>query len=353
MPTSAVTKGFEPLSVTFVSPQLGWVLGQVPCSKDTSASCVGLARTTDNGVSWAEVPVPDASLSGAVAEGLISVRFANPADGWIALPGTAQDSASRLFYTHDGGAAWSEVSLPGPPGSTVAALEATPSQVQLALAEPTLGAYVLYRSPAYPLAWTASSTRLAFGAGPVPAVQMVLQGVSGWAVENDRVLVATARERSDGAWGSWPQSPCTDVNGPLTLAAASATQVFALCDDGLWGPVSASSGSSPPYPSEWLYRSVDAGDSFKAVGRVPAQVLSLAAAPGRPATLVAGTQDGLLATFDGGLTWQTVKAGLGPVLYVGFTTSNQGVAISEGSATTPPQLLFSYDGGASWVSASL
>jgi len=51
--------GLSPASVTFVSPDDGWVLGTGTCS---SAPCAAIARTADGGRTWAKVSAPHASI---------------------------------------------------------------------------------------------------------------------------------------------------------------------------------------------------------------------------------------------------------------------------------------------------
>ena len=50
-----VPRGFEPVSMTFVSGSDGWVLGTAPCTHKPRTSIV---RTTDGGRSWAGIPAP-------------------------------------------------------------------------------------------------------------------------------------------------------------------------------------------------------------------------------------------------------------------------------------------------------
>ena len=54
--------GFEPVSVTFVSADEGWVLGSVPCG---STRCAAIERTTDGGRTWASAPAPKTTVVSA------------------------------------------------------------------------------------------------------------------------------------------------------------------------------------------------------------------------------------------------------------------------------------------------
>jgi photosystem II stability/assembly factor-like uncharacterized protein len=101
-----------------------------------------------------------------------------------------------------------------------------------------------------------------------------------------------------------------------------------------------------------LYASTDGGDSFSLVGPLPHNTSSgpIAVPPGTT-TVVGATGSGIIATFDGGRSWQTVSTTAG-LSYVGFTTSTQGVAISEQAASSSvpnTSMLMTRDGGRTWV----
>src|SRR5450756_1465222 len=196
--------GLSPASVTFVSPDDGWVLGTGTCS---SAPCAAIARTADGGRTWAKVSAPHASIvpgGGQGAPGISGLRFADARNGWAFGP--------DLWATHDGGATWARLTIPGLPAD--AAIFA------LASAHGTVHAVVLdgqdYRVASSPVGaddFRLGPVRVAVGAGPVPAVQLVLSGAAGWMIENDRTVVGGAR-LVNGAWVAW-QPPCAAVVGPV------------------------------------------------------------------------------------------------------------------------------------------
>ena len=101
----------HPESVTFISPNVGWVLGLTLCG---GSSCLRLATTADAGTSWSWVAGADLPAISPTSDW--ELRFANSEDGWI--------SGSHLYSTHDGGRTWAQVALPGVgPNASVDALE--------------------------------------------------------------------------------------------------------------------------------------------------------------------------------------------------------------------------------------
>jgi hypothetical protein len=326
-PTPTPIAGFRVASVTFVSSEDGWVLGAV-------GGVLAMARTQDGGTTWTSTnPPPTTFLSVAGGSGVDGVRFADPQDGWA--------YGSQLWATHDGGASWTQVSLPG----LSSGVGATPIQ-GLETAAGTVnavyfgsGGFEIATSPVASNSWTVSATTVAFGAGPVPASQLVIQGAAGWVVENDRTVVGGARLLS-GVWSSWTP-PCTTVGGPAVLAASSSADLFAVCDQGIWsgGPI-----------QERAYVSADAGSSFTQLPAVLPSACNAVASPS-PSVAAAGCGPDLVATFNGGGSWGTVYTGVtnSYITYVGFTTTTQGVAINAASTTGPGTLLMTHDGGQTWT----
>jgi hypothetical protein len=296
---SANLPAVQPQSVTFVSPSVGFVLG---------AST--LARTSDAGRTWSALPVPG---GWKVSE----LRFANADDGWA--------WGAQLWATHDGGHTWHQLVVPGGQGG-VYALEAAAGTVHMVVFDGQ--AFRVATAPVHSDAFSLSlgAPSIPVGGGPVPTIQLVLQGRTGWVVEVDRTVVG-GLQLVNGAWQPWTP-PCVGTNGPAVLAASSPTELVAACDQGVWGP------ATPM--GERLWASHDGGATWADTGSVPVQgPQALAAAS--PTVLVAGTE----ATFDGGATWTTVLP-TGAENDVGFTTSSQGVAIVQRS------LLMTRDGGHSW-----
>ena len=333
---SAAPAGFAAASVTFVSLREGWVLGSVPCA---SGLCPVLLRTQDGGRTWVAIPAPSSTVStGPQTNGVREVRFADANDGWVYGP--------ELWSTHDGGAHWTQQTLPGDrPNDPVQSLEVAAGTVHVLVLDVNNTRIRILSSPATHDAWTASTTTLPLGAGPVPQGQLVLQGSTGWAIEIDRTVVGGAR-RSGGAWTSW-QPPCSSAGGFAALSAGTTTHLAAVCDEGTW---------TGPAESVHLYLSSNGGASFsriaQAIGTLNNGSADAVTISSTGTIVVAGSSGSaptglLLASFNGGGSWATVYSGDSGIVAdeLGFTTASQGVAITDGAH---PHLLMTYDGGHHW-----
>jgi photosystem II stability/assembly factor-like uncharacterized protein len=339
-PIAPVPAGFQPMSVTFVSARTGWVLGTAPCGQ---SACTILAHTTDGGSSWTEVGRLPMTLGRSAGEESW-VRFADLDTGWIVA--SAGSQANELWVTHDGGRNFALEPNPGGTSATILALEASDGLVHVVDLVPGSGVDRIFSSPVDRDAWTVATATPSFGAGPVPSSEMVLQGRAGWVVDVNRTVVGGARLDPSGGWTAWTP-PCSDAHGPGYLAASSPSSLYAVCTEGVWG--SPAAGTTPN--SEWLYASRDGGASFSVVGRVPqtnaAGIISVA--PGS-ATIVQAGDSGIMATFDGGKSWQHVSSVAG-ITYLGFTTAAQGVAVAQTSGGSSA-LLMTRDGGHTWAAVT-
>jgi photosystem II stability/assembly factor-like uncharacterized protein len=338
MSSDTIPADFQPLSVTFVSADMGWVLGSAAgCASDTCP--VVIVRTLDGGRTWKRVMAPATSLDFAgdyqPGSGVRGLRFADPLDGWAFGPG--------LWATHDGGKTWKQLTISGLPGGAVAALEASAGAVQVVAYDGDTS-FRIASSPVSSDAWQLSALSVPVGAGPVPEVQLVLQGQTGWLLENDRVVITGAR-LVGGKWQTW-QPPCLDVLGPATLAAADARELNAVCTVGVWGP--APGGQR----GDHLYRSSDGGQTFVETG--PQLSVGPIAAPSASTIVAGGGQSGVVLSIDGGLTWKAAslpsQSASFYVGYLGFTTATQGVLITSDSGGHS-QLLMTRDGGNTWLTA--
>ncbi|MBJ7594070.1 MAG: hypothetical protein JF886_04280 [Candidatus Dormibacteraeota bacterium] len=263
------------------------------------------------------------------------LRFADSMDGWAFHP--------DLWVTHDGSTTWHRVALPGlSPSPFVSALETAGGLVHSAVIDSNFGVRIETSAVAAE-SWHLSPTAIPAGAGPVPVTEIVLQAKAGWIVQVDRTVIGGAR-LSNGQWVQW-QPPCSQVNGPASLAASSSTDLFVVCDEGIWGPSSVLGVRD--------YVSRDGGVTFRRLGQsLPASAAGVAgvATPNPPVAVIVDGSN-MMATFDGGATWGTVyrSANQTPT-YVGFETAEQGVAIVENRAGAVPagMLLRTVDGGRHW-----
>lgn len=341
LPLIPVPAAFQPVSTSFVGPNTGWVLGTVPCG---GSSCAAVARTADGGATWGKVGAPGITFNGQEAIQATWIRFLNTDDGWLVAPNGSGPGPSEVWFTQDGGQSWLQGSTPGGAYATVFSLEASKGYAYaVSLVQGSQSEHI-YSAPLGTTAWQLAPVSLPLGAGPIPTAQLVLFGSSGWIIDLDRTVQAGALQGADGSWSSWT-APCADGNGAGVLAASSATQLDAVCYESEYGT------SARNLVGQWLFTSADGGSSFQVVAKVPAtQVSGVASAPGTTKTIVAATDGGLLATFDGGQTWQNVYPTTlsQQITFVGFTETNQAVAVvrqTDGSSTT---MLMSHDGGHTW-----
>lgn len=328
-PTALI--GLSPASVTFVSINDGWVLGTGTCA---SGSCAAIVRTADAGRTWTAVAAPAASIVPAPAQGaqgISRLRFADARNGWAYGP--------DLWSTHDGGATWTRLTIAGlPAGSPIVALEAGKGSVHAAVLDGQ--GFGVASSPVGTDDFRTSAVRVAVGAGPVPAVQLVLSGAAGWLLENDRTVVGGAR-LVNGSWVAW-QPPCLNVVGPAYLAASSAIELAAACDVGLW--------SSPT--GSHLFVSHDGGSTFVAAPTAVPLTMTAGIAAASPSVTVVGGTDAvgaaLVGTFDGGRTWSVVaRLGTVGLTDLGFTSATQGVVVAT-SGNGPGTVYMTRDGGRTW-----
>jgi photosystem II stability/assembly factor-like uncharacterized protein len=100
---AVVPAGFRANSLSWLTPQRGWVLGEAACGPGTCSYVIG---TANGGKTWHETgqvraPIATPATTGGVSE----VRFATARTGWAFGP--------DLFRTTDGGRTWSRQPVPG------------------------------------------------------------------------------------------------------------------------------------------------------------------------------------------------------------------------------------------------
>jgi hypothetical protein len=204
-------------------------------------------------------------------------------------------------------------------------LEPSSGMVRATAFDSRTSAFDLLTTPAARDAWQASATRLPVGGGPIPFTQIVLQGASGWVIQNDRTVINGAR-LSGGAWVPW-QPPCLGKGGPAALAASTSTDLVAACTEGIY---------TGPTIAVRIHRSTD-GATFPGQDVVvPGTRSAEAAASPVPSTVVIASSAGLVATFERGTTWGTALPGSQTRSFndLGFTSTSQGVVVGEEAGAT-------------------
>ena len=159
--------GFQPAAASFVSPTWGVVLGSAGHTAG-HASRAQLAVTDDGGMYWYRMPVPALWLAngGSTQPQVSQVLFANRADGWL----YDQYNSDHIWVTHDGGASWREITLPGDVQTMAAAGNAVYA---------VIGDH-LYRSPLGWDAWLPVTTWTWSGPSPITGSILAVSGDAVW-----------------------------------------------------------------------------------------------------------------------------------------------------------------------------
>ncbi len=318
-------------STTWISEDAGWVL--VADGGCTATCAAVIYRTDDGGETWEILEGAEPRLDIDRRDGGLAIephlRFANERDGWMVTP--------DLWSTHDGGATWTLVQLDG----VVTSLEAEEGSVHAVVLDS--GGFRIWTSTVTTDDFVPAPVVAPAGDGPVPSTDLVLADDRGWLVVNNQV-VTSGLTLADETWTSF-DPPCRDRFGPVELAA-SATDVVALCNEGVTGTVEE--------PGLHLYASEDDGATFTRELPLPDLALGTEVVLQRPeeGSLVLVTQEteatrtssSAVASSDDGSEW-TEAAPLteGVTKYLGFTTPTRGEAIVE------DQLFLSDDRGVTWT----
>jgi hypothetical protein len=357
-----VPPNFQPTSVTFVSAQRAWVIGQagIPgtCANKDPDICTSIATTDDAGQSWQGVRAPDTGAPSG-KNGVGGIRFLNDAQGWAFGP--------ELWATDDGGDTWSQV---GTNGARVTDLETSGGRAYALFATcstPSGGSasdfasgctsYTLMTATADSDTWTQvgpATTGLADGGAATSAV-LQLTGTTGYLLAPDGALYSGS---IGGTWSQVGTSICKP--GPAQANGLPSAAQLALADSTeLWIACNGASVSDPPV----MVTSTDGGRSWT---QLPAGswsgiaslsgfgiTTSLAAAPNGALTLATSTGIYVLpADGDGWKPSSATGAGApkGGFSYVGMTTADQGVAVP--ADTSLHEVWMTTDGGYTWAPAT-
>lgn len=267
-----VPAGFRANSITWLSPERGWVLGSVPCASPDSGApptpgCAEVIGTTNGGKTW--------SLTGKVGTYLVQqgqpttnyvseIRFANSKVGWAFGPG--------LFRTTNGGRSWKKIALPKG-GKQVVSLAASSSGGYLAMTPCANGSgagdcnqkgYTFWRTATLTGAWKRIPLKTALPANRFDnGVDVAASGKTVYAlwsatnnigtIFNDKLYAST-----NGVSFSARPDPCVGL--ALTQAVpTSKSRVDILCANAIGG------GQT----SKAVYRSTDTGKKDTSAGAPP------------------------------------------------------------------------------------
>jgi hypothetical protein len=358
--TPPVPPNFAAASVTFVSTNTGWVIGQAgtpgQCGPPSAYICTSVAATNDGGSTWHGVPAPVAGAPDG-GSGVSQIRSLDGVSAWAFGP--------QLYATHDGGRHWSKIPTHG---MRVTGLE-TVNGIAFAVWARCTGTgadfaagctgFSLYSSPAGQNDWSPvpGATGLVASGGAPASAQLVLTGSVGYLMTPGGQLFG-GPVTSPASW----RTITTPSGAPVALPCAPGAAESA------GHPLQAMLASTGPGPglvllcagqatgnrqAKALYYSADGGRSWSPAGPAPARgtAMSLSGTPGGP--VLVATSGGLDVSADapGGpsaLTWHAGHGATaaGGYTYVGMTTSDQGVAVP--ADTSQDAVWLTYDGGAHW-----
>ncbi|GIH14583.1 hypothetical protein [Rugosimonospora africana] len=317
-----VPPGFRVESITFISPNVSWVLGYAPClSERPWSECPAVLHSRDGGRTWVGGPAPgDAAFTG-------DIRFANSHDGWIVAraPLLAEDPggvSGVLYATHDGGTTWHTVtSVPA-----AATVEAASGRVWVATGPHSGDSHTL---------WSAATGSDSFSKVAEPAgTGLVLHGDHVYAYGEGNDLLAV-----DDGTVSRRSLPCAEgYQAGSVLAAADDLSLAVVCAGPPDGSQSAKQG----------FTSTDGGVTWTPMAGAPdpaGSVTSLAST--RDAVFLAGQEMPVRVSRDGGQTWSVALKPDGPdgFSYVGFTDADHGIALTYQSSTV---IYLTSDAGRTW-----
>ncbi|NNN19664.1 MAG: hypothetical protein HKL84_07400 [Acidimicrobiaceae bacterium] len=322
--------GFEPQSASFVSSNIGFVLGISNC---TGGPCLTIARTEDGGKTWLSIPAPATPLaqgplltsnSAAVSR----IRFVNILDGYLYGP--------SFYATKDGGATWQKVTLSGAPSSYgVTSLETNGTTTYLIAGNPNTaipGAELLYSSPATGDNFALQS-QPTISPGWQPRIVTNPYGTVISMNDNKGDLyyqatgTASWTHLNPGCLNGIPTNPVVAVAAPV--AGSSDPQIVLACGG------DAGAGTQ----QKTVVKTTNLSTFTTAPSQPPlAGILDAIASPDGNTIAVAAASGAtfLYLSTNGGSSWQTIlnspAFGGAPIHDLGFTTNSQGFAV-EGNAT--------------------
>ncbi|HMD95347.1 MAG TPA: hypothetical protein VKG80_22160 [Trebonia sp.] len=351
-PSGPVPANFQPSSVTFVSPSVGWVIGQAgtpgKCYNANPDVCTSIARTNDAGKTWQGGPAPS-TTGPSGAQGVSGLRFLDGVSGWAFGP--------ELWATHDAGRTWTKVDTDGQrvtdletAGDRAYALFATCTGTNAHSFAMNCTSFTLMTTIATSDDWVPVSTAtsdLTDGGSATSAV-LALTGSAGYLLAPDGTLYSGPL---GGTWQRAGTAPCKPgtpqadgLPGDAWLALVDSAHLAMNCQG--------TSATSPPE----VYTSGDSGKTWQRSGAAWSGisgfgiVTSFAAAP--DGTRVLASTRGLYVLPAGGSAsgaqWKpAAEPPAGGFSYVGMTTDSQGIALP--ADTSLHEIWMTFDGGLTWA----
>jgi hypothetical protein len=347
-PAGPMPANFQPSSVTFISTDNAWVIGQAgtpgKCANADPSICTSVAWTSDAGKTWHGAPAPNTGApSGPTGVG--GIRFLDGVNGWAFGP--------ELWATHDAGHTWHQLPTGGrrvtdleAAGNRAYALFASCSGTSALSYADGCTRYTLMTATADSDTWAPAgpaTTGLAYGG---MGASITLAGSDGYLVSPDSSLYSGP---IGGAWKRAGTLPCL-TGTPQPSGLPLGTLLAVAGGGGAPRLTAVCVGPAPNEPSRvftsgdgasWTQQPATAWGSLS----VPVDPTSLAAAP--DGTLVLATGHGLYVLPAGGSQWKAATAPSRGFSYVGMTTNSQGVALP--ADTTRHEIWMTFDGGLTWA----
>jgi len=332
---------FHAQSMSWVSPQHGFLLGTTACG---TATCTTTAGTTNGGTSWETLGGLAAPVTFEDAGGVTELRFADDLHGWAFDPG--------FWATNDGGVTWQSQASPDG-GRPVVALAAN-AQVAYAVVsscnynqglESCHHRETLWRTTPGSGVWRKVPLRLPIANQALVAVR----GLTAYVAVASPGTADTLDATVDGVhWSSRP-SPCSTTTGEYlsSVAPISATGVALLCQGNIgFG-----------FANKHVLRSSDTGRTTSDAGTLNQYGITsqLTASPNGTLLVSSYSIGSWIYRNSGGQTWTTsLDLGDGGMGWNDIAiTTDQIAFVVHGPAECcgnhgPGELGRSTDGGLNW-----
>jgi hypothetical protein len=344
---SGTESSFEPASVSFVSPDVGFLMGVEDCPGQPSSTCTALLVTNDEGRHWNQVsilPAHYAPVAFQPGDGVSEIRFATPSIGYAFGPG--------LWVTTDAGASWKQIQLPGTANATqvVAALAASSAGVWFATVpvnaqgDPVGTASAFYGPPGRS---TVAAVAKASGPGLGP-FEMLSNGPAADAVIGANVYAIS----SAGSLKTIP-NPCSGTS-PLLGSLGGGSEVAACAGQG-----SSDTQAKQLFRlngSQWTFDS-DAPRAGQLEDLASAGHTVIISAQSNMSTLYVSTDSGgrfqtAIAVADGGVGFNNLQV-VSNSLSVAIEGSPNDQNGASNSSRQPSLLWISRNGGRSFSESSV